>query len=67
MSSGRLWLAFASLVLGVGAMVIWLGQEGAPRGTPIRVAFAGPVSGLSVEDGLAAVRTALARIIHEGP
>jgi ABC-type transporter Mla subunit MlaD len=30
MSSGRLWLAFASLVLGVGAMVTWLGQGGAP-------------------------------------
>jgi len=55
MRSGRLWLAFVGLVLGVAAMAIWLDHGGA-RGTPIRVAFAGPLSGLSVEDGLAGVR-----------
>ena len=55
MRSGRLWLAFIGLVLGVAAMAIWLDHGGA-RGTPIRVAFAGPLSGLSVEDGLAGVR-----------
>jgi branched-chain amino acid transport system substrate-binding protein len=53
--SGRLWLALAGIVLGVSAMLFWLGQ-GRARGAPIRVAFAGPVSGLSAEDGLAGVR-----------
>jgi len=46
MSSARLWLALAGVVLGFAAMLIWFG-EGGTRGTPIRVAFAGPVSGVS--------------------
>jgi small-conductance mechanosensitive channel len=46
-------------------MAIWLDQGGA-RGTPIRVAFAGPLSGLSVEDGLAGVALNLERPFRVG-
>jgi len=55
MSSRKLWLLFTSIALGTAVMVVWHGQ-GSARGAPIRVAFAGPVSGLSAEDGLAGVR-----------
>ena len=42
------------LLLALG-LYLWLAGGGA-RGAPIRVAFAGPVSGPSAEDGLSAVR-----------
>jgi len=42
------------VVLGLAAH-LWAGGRGA-SGSPIRVAFAGPVSGASAEDGLSAVR-----------
>jgi branched-chain amino acid transport system substrate-binding protein len=55
MLSNRMWLALAGIALGIAAMVVWLDQGGA-RGTPIRVGFAGPVSGPSADDGMAGVR-----------
>jgi potassium efflux system protein len=55
MKSMQLRLAIASVVLGATALFFWLDQGGV-SGRPIRVAFAGPVSGVSAEDGLAGVR-----------
>lgn len=53
--SGRMWLALLGVAAGIAAVGLWLGDGGA-RGAPIRVAFAGPTTGLSAEDGLAGVR-----------
>ena len=47
-------LALVLVVAGAAAF-LWI-RDGRPRGTPIRVAYAGPVSGPSAEDGLSAVR-----------
>ena len=51
----RRWIALLVLLaLGLGVH-LWVGGRGA-QGAPIRVAFAGPVSGASAEDGRSAVR-----------
>ena len=51
----RRWIALLVLLaLGLG-VYLWVGGRGA-QGAPIRVAFAGPVSGASAEDGRSAVR-----------
>ena len=61
--SGRLWLALALVLL--AGLVAWLTfSEGGARGEPIRIAFAGPTSGSSSEDGLSAVR-AIEVVIEE--
>ena len=61
--SGRLWLALALVLL--AGIVAWLTfSEGGARGEPIRIAFAGPTSGSSSEDGLSAVR-AIEVVIEE--
>jgi len=48
-------LTLAGAVLAGLVALSWLG-EGRARGAPIRIAFAGPTSGPSAEDGLSAVR-----------
>lgn len=52
---GRLWIGVGALAAAVLLAVHWLDDERA-RGAPIRVAFAGPTSGPSTEDGLVAMR-----------
>jgi branched-chain amino acid transport system substrate-binding protein len=49
------WVAGAAMLVLALAAFLWLGEGGA-RGEPIRIAFAGPTSGPSAEDGLSAVR-----------
>ena len=51
----RPWIVLGLLLLLGWGVHLWLGAGGA-EGAPIRVAFAGPVSGSSAEDGLSAVR-----------
>jgi len=60
--SGTLWLALG-LVLLAGLVTRLSVSDGGARGEAIRVAFAGPVSGPSREDGLSAVRAV--RLIFE--
>ena len=50
-----MWLAVLGVVAGAAAAWIWLADGGA-HGAPVRVAFAGPTTGTSAEDGLAGVR-----------
>ena len=45
-----------TLALGASLALLLAGAQGCGRGEPIRVAFAGPVSGAGAEDGLSAVR-----------
>jgi branched-chain amino acid transport system substrate-binding protein len=52
--SGKLWLAIA-LALASAAILFWRAEDGA-RGEPIHIAFAGPTTGPSADDGLSAVR-----------
>jgi potassium efflux system protein len=48
------WIAVAGVLLVATAVLFWRG-DGRARGSPIRIAFAGPTSGPSADDGLAAV------------
>jgi hypothetical protein len=50
-------LGLVLLVLGGLVMLQRLGDGGA-RGEPIRIAFAGPMSGSSADDGVSAMRAA---------
>lgn len=49
------WLLLALLLVAGGVALVRLGSD-AGRGEPVRVAFAGPVTGPSAEDGLSGVR-----------
>ncbi len=48
-------LAVVGVVAGAAALAFWYDSSGA-RGTPIRVAYAGPVTGPSARDGVAGLR-----------
>jgi branched-chain amino acid transport system substrate-binding protein len=54
LSRGKRWVLLLALLAGLAAL-LWSGGR-AVRGRPIRIAFAGPTSGPSAEDGLSAVR-----------
>jgi branched-chain amino acid transport system substrate-binding protein len=55
-NTGRASKIALALALLIAASALWWPREGRPSGDAIRIAFAGPVSGPSAQDGLSAVR-----------